>query len=88
MTEEQAYGLLQEVFNTVFGRTDLVLTPELTARQVIGWDSLKQLDIIMDIEDRLDVEIGGEKLAGLRNVGDLAALVRAEAAAKAGRALP
>lgn len=52
----------------------------MTARDVTGWDSLKQLDIVMEIEDRLGVEIAPGLIPSLRNVGDLAALVRAEAA--------
>ena len=83
MTESEAYALLQAAFNKVFGRTDITLTPGLTARGVIGWDSLKQLDLIMEIEDRLDLEISGEKLQNLSSVGALAELIQSEAAGKA-----
>ncbi len=78
MIEVEAYVLLQEVFNSVFGRIDIIVTPTLNARDVVGWNSLKQLDIIMEIEDRLGIEISGAKLEDLRNVGDLAGLVIAE----------
>jgi len=83
MTEDESYAVLRPIFARVFGR-DVALRPETTARDVVGWDSLKHFDIIMDIEDALGIEIDGSKLQDLTNVGDLAALVRAEAAAKAG----
>jgi len=84
MTLTETYTLLQDAFNTVFERTDIPVTPELTARDVIGWDSVQQLELIMEIEDRLGIAFDGAKLEGLHNVGDLARLVLATHAEHSG----
>ena len=46
-TEAEIYGALTEIFRDVFNRDDLALKPELTAKDVPGWDSFKQIEIIM-----------------------------------------
>jgi acyl carrier protein len=78
MTDNEVYKFLQEVFQVVFSRTDIAVTPSLSARDVVGWDSIKQFDLIMEIEDRLGLEFKASRLEGLRNVGDLAKLVQDE----------
>ncbi len=83
MTEDESYAVLRPIFARVFGR-DVALRPEMTARDVVGWDSLKHFDIIMDIEDALGIEVDGSKLQDLADVGDLARLIRTEAAGKPG----
>ena len=45
-TDPEIYGGLTEIFHDVFMRDDLVLTPELSAKDVKGWDSFKQIEII------------------------------------------
>jgi acyl carrier protein len=78
MTDAEVYQLLTDVLHAVFARRDIVVTPDLSARDVVGWDSIKQFDIIMEIEDRLGLEFHAERLARLRNLGDLARLVQDE----------
>lgn len=82
MTDAEVYEVLQEAFNSVFQRRDITVTSRLAAPDVIGWDSIKQLDLIIEVEERLGFEIDGGKLTALRNIGDLAALVKREVAAR------
>jgi acyl carrier protein len=74
-TEAEIYAALTEIFHDVFLRTDIVLTPELTARQVQGWDSFKQIEIIMASEEKWNIKFNTRELDSLRCVGDLAKLV-------------
>jgi acyl carrier protein len=78
--ESEIYGALTEIFHDVFLRDDLKLTPELTAKQVQGWDSFKQIEIIMACEERWSIKFNTRELDSLRCVGDLARLVEAKAA--------
>lgn len=41
-TDAEIYAALTEIFRNVFMRDDLVLRPELTAKDVKGWGSFKQ----------------------------------------------
>jgi acyl carrier protein len=74
-TEAEIYAALTEIFHDVFLRDDLVLTPALSADDVEGWDSFKQIEIIMAAEERFGVKFRTKELDALGNVGDLARLV-------------
>ena len=77
-TEADVYTGLTEIFHDVFMRDDLVLTPELTAKQVQGWDSFKQIEIIMASEEKWGIKFNTRELDALRCVGDLAKMVESK----------
>jgi acyl carrier protein len=70
-TEAEIYPALTTIFQDVFLRDDLALTPELTAKDVQGWDSFKQIEIIMASEERWKIRFSTRELDALRSVGDL-----------------
>ena len=69
--ETEVFGGLTEIFHDVFLRDDMQLTPELTAKQVPGWDSFKQIEIIMASEERWKIKFNTRELDALQSVGDL-----------------
>lgn len=71
----EVYAGLTEIFHDVFLRDDLILTPELSAHDVPGWDSFKQIEIIMAAEEKWQVRFNTRELDSLRSVGDLASLI-------------
>jgi acyl carrier protein len=79
LTESGVYERLTELFHDVFFRDDIVLKPELTAADVTGWDSLKQVEIILCVEERFDVKLTTKEVDSLRKVGDLASLIMKKA---------
>ena len=76
--ESEIYAALAEVFADVFMRDDIALTPELTAKQVQGWDSFKQIEIIMASEEQWKIRFSTRELDALRCVGDLARTIAAK----------
>jgi acyl carrier protein len=62
---------LQQVFRTVFDTPDLVISPDTTANDVDGWDSLSHVNLILDVEQRFQVRLGTKELLVMKNVGDL-----------------
>ena len=78
-TEAEIYNGLNEIFSDVFLRDDLVLTPALNAKDVRGWDSFKQIEIIMAAEERWAIKFNTRELDSLRSVGDLVTLIEAKA---------
>lgn len=80
MTEPEVYEALTAIFRTVFGRADMVLSPALSARDVPGWDSFKQIEVMMAVEERFAMELSTGEIDSLRNVGDLAGIVMARRA--------
>ena len=73
--EAEIYGALTEIFRDVFMRDDLVLKPELTAKDVQGWDSFKQIEIIMATEEKFGIKMTTRELDSLQTVGDLVRVV-------------
>lgn len=78
MTEAEVYEALTGIFRSVFGRADMVVSPALSARDVPGWDSFKQIEVMMAVEERFAIELSTRDIDTLRNVGDLAAIVLAK----------
>ncbi len=83
MTEADVYPTLTEIFQEVFMRDDMKLTPELTAKDVPGWDSFKQIEIIIAVEEKYGIKFHTRELDSLSNVGDLARTVASKAKATA-----
>ena len=79
-SETETYAGLNEIFHDVFMRDDIALTPELTAKQVAGWDSFKQIEIIMASEEKWGIKFNTRELDSLRCVGDLARMVMSKTA--------
>lgn len=66
---------LTRVFREVFDNDDIVATPDLSAKSVEGWDSLKNVLLFVEIERAFHVRFGAAEMSGLRNVGDLVMLL-------------
>jgi acyl carrier protein len=79
-TQADIYSALTEIFHDVFMRNDIVLSPELTAKGVQGWDSFKQIEIIMAAEEKWGIKFNTRELDALRCVGDLAKMVQTKTA--------
>jgi acyl carrier protein len=73
--EANVYKDLTEVFHDVFMRDDIALTPVLTAKQVQGWDSFKQIELIMASEEKWKIKFNTRELDSLLSVGDLANMI-------------
>jgi acyl carrier protein len=77
MTEKEVYERLTELFHELFGRDDIVLRPEMTAKDVKGWDSFTHLNLIVGVEMRFGIRIPTNDIEKLNNVGDLVAAILA-----------
>jgi acyl carrier protein len=81
VTEADIYAALTEIFREAFMDDAMQLTPTLTAKDVKGWDSFKQIEIIVATEERFGIKMNTRELDSLQNVGDLARVVAAKTAA-------
>lgn len=62
----------------VFAETinpDVVLTDDLSAHDVEGWDSLAHINLIYALEDEFGFDFSQREMAGLTSVGDLRQLI-------------
>ncbi len=77
-SEPEIYRAITEIFHDVFMRDDLVLKAELSAKDVPGWDSFKQIELILATEEQFGMKFSTRELDSLQTVGDLVRVVAAK----------
>jgi acyl carrier protein len=76
MDDAQIYSRLARVFREVFDDETIELTPQLTAKDVDGWDSLTHIRLILSVEKEFKIRFTTSEIGNLENVGALVALIR------------
>jgi acyl carrier protein len=79
MDESEIYTKLLDIFKDVFDEDVIHLTPELTANDVDGWDSLAHIRLILTIERAFKIKFSTSEIGKLENVGHLVGLIKARA---------
>jgi acyl carrier protein len=77
MDEPQIYARLAEIFQDVFDEDLIEVTPELSAKDVDGWDSLTHIRLILTVEKAFKIKFSTSEIGKLENVGDLVTLIKA-----------
>lgn len=67
---------LQEVFRSTFEDDALVINRNTTAKEVVGWDSLTHVTLLVSLEERFGVRFKSSEVADLKNVGELLDLLQ------------
>jgi acyl carrier protein len=79
MTDAELYAGLNAIFRQVLGDDQMDRKPSMTAEDVEGWDSMNHIFIVVEIEKRFGVKFQAAEMEELKDVGELAALVREKA---------
>ena len=58
MEREKIYVELQKIFHRVFSGIDLTFNETLQSNDILEWDSLKHLELILEIEEVFGVKFG------------------------------
>jgi acyl carrier protein len=66
---EQLRDGVQEVFREVFDDPTLVVNDSTTAEDVVGWDSLKHINLVIALEKRLGVKFATAEISRLKEDG-------------------
>jgi acyl carrier protein len=77
MDNPQIYAKLTEIFEDVFDEDSIAVTPELSAKNVEGWDSLTHIRLMLTIEKAFKIKFSTSEVGKLENVGELVALIKA-----------
>jgi len=72
---------LTDIFREVFDDDDITLSPEMTADDVDGWDSLSHVNLIVTIEARFNIKFTQKELLTFKNVGDLMSSIQSKLSA-------
>lgn len=69
---------LNEIFCEVFDDDDIKITPEMTANDVDGWDSLSHVNLIVTIETKFNIRFNQKELLTFKNIGDLLSCINSK----------
>ncbi len=81
INQDALYTELKPIFTDVFERDNIVLRPELNAKDVEGWDSMKQIELLLALEQRFAMKFTSKEVDLMRNLGDISAIVAARGTA-------
>ncbi len=71
MSGEKVLEKVNEVFHEVFDDDSIVVKEETTADDIEGWDSLRHITLIEEIEDAFDIRFAMKEVNGMKNVGEM-----------------
>lgn len=77
MDEAQIYERLTRVFQDVFDDDSISVTPELSAKDVDGWDSVTHIRLMLTVEKAFRIKFSTSEISNLENMGDLVTLIKA-----------
>ena len=75
MADSSTFHQLTSILRDVFDNDDIVAAPDLTAAKVVGWDSLGNVRLFVEIERSFSVRFSAAEIGSLKNVGQLADLL-------------
>jgi acyl carrier protein len=70
MSSDDVWSVLEKVFKKVFD-DDVVISEETTAKDVVGWDSLNHVRLIVAVEKAFRTRFTAAEVSDLKSVGDL-----------------
>ncbi len=76
MTEDPVFERVRHVVADTFGIDPATITPETTAEDVDGWDSVAHASLIVGLESAFGKTIPMDRAYEVANVGEMANLLR------------
>lgn len=73
---EEIYSRLNEVFRDVFDDDTIEVNAETTAEDIEDWDSLNHITLIDAVESEFKVRFTMGEVSGMKNVGEMAEIIK------------
>jgi acyl carrier protein len=75
--EAQIYERLTRLVQDIFDDDSISVTPELSAKDVDGWDSVTHIRLMLTVEKAFRIKFSTSEISNLENMGDLVTLIKA-----------
>jgi acyl carrier protein len=75
MNNDEITRKLTQVFQQVLEDDEISITREMTARDVPKWDSLRNIQLITEVEQAFEVKFDLREVVKMKKVGDLIDLI-------------
>ena len=67
---------LTKIFRELFSNTSIIISDDLTANDIDGWDSLTHMLLIVEIESFFSIKFKLKDLNKMKNVGELIKIIQ------------
>jgi acyl carrier protein len=81
MTYDDTWTRLLAIIRETFEDDTIDLQRETTAADVLGWDSVAHVQLVIAVEEQFGIRLTTGEAAGLANVGELADFIERHLAA-------
>lgn len=71
MEVNEVVSRMNDVFREVFDNPTIEIFDEMTASDVVGWDSFSHINLITSLEIEFDIEFTQQEAFGFKTVGEL-----------------
>jgi acyl carrier protein len=78
MTDAEVYDRLTEIMQDIFDDPDVVATPELSADDVKGWDSMTHIRLVLAVEKAFKIKFVASEVGDMKNVGEMVHLIKSK----------
>jgi len=76
MTEDEIFVKIKEIFQDILDDELLEIGLDSTPKEIDGWDSVVNIDIVFAVEAEFDVKFGLEGIQSISKVSDVLRLVK------------
>ena len=76
MEKSEIIMSLSNIFKDVFSDSSIVITDNLTAKDVDEWDSLTHMLLIVEVEKLFGIKFKLKDLNKMKNVGDMVKIIQ------------
>jgi acyl carrier protein len=76
MNSEEIIAKITEIMRETFSTPTLVISPEMTAKDVKGWDSMKNIWLIVAIEESFDIKLTTSEVIRVETIADYVTLIQ------------
>lgn len=77
METNKIYARLTVIFRNLFDDDSIVLTPQTTAKDIEGWDSLEHITLIATVERTFKMKFKMGEISSMKNVGQMVKIIEA-----------
>jgi acyl carrier protein len=74
ITQVEVLARLQSIFDELF-LEEVVVTPELSAKDVEEWDSLQHISLVVAVEEKFNIKFRVGEVEATQNVGEFTDLI-------------
>lgn len=77
MNEADIWEQLTSLFREVFDDDEITIGPETTAEDILEWDSMSNIQLLVAVEGRFaGVKFSTGEVANMKNVGEMVKVIR------------